>query len=84
MGGGTYEYFHNTIGKLPVPRRHLGDPAHDSIVRLAKLVQEEQDTMRSTKVPDEQEQCRAHIDAAVEEIEQKVADLFGLTGAAGR
>lgn len=81
VGGGTYEYFHNTVGKLPIPRRSPGDPDHDRLVRLSRAIHEESDTLRSTLIPDEQSEAREAIFAATAEIEEVVASLFGLTDA---
>jgi hypothetical protein len=79
VGGGTYEYFHNTVGKLPLPRGHSGDPVHDILVGLAAQIDEEKATIRSTLVPEEQGAARRRVDAAVEQIEDLVSGLFGLT-----
>ncbi|ANH39966.1 Type IIS restriction enzyme Eco57I [Nocardioides dokdonensis FR1436] len=79
VGGGTYEYFHNTVGKLPVPRRLPGDPTHDRLVELSKVLHEENETIRSTILPDEQEASSKLIADAAAEVETLVAQLFGLT-----
>jgi hypothetical protein len=79
VGGGTYEYFHNTVAKLPVPRRAPGDPTHDRLVELSHLLHEQKSIMRSTQVPDEQEEAEKAISEAEVEVEHLVAALYGLT-----
>jgi len=78
-GGGTYEYFHNTVSKLPIPRRQLGDPDHDALVDMAKVVEELKETLRSTRIPAERDAAQSKISAVMTELDRRVADLFGLT-----
>jgi len=81
VGGGTYEYFHNTVGKLPVPRKQPGDRLHDGLVALSRRLHEETRTLHSTLVPEEQAEVQERIDQAVSEIDGLVCELFGLTDA---
>jgi len=81
VGGGTYEYFHNTIGQLPIPRSEPGETTHDRLTELGRLIHEEQAALQSTLIPEEQEECRARVSEAQDEIDELVGDLYGLTQA---
>ena len=79
LGGGVLEYYENTVGKLPIPRRRRGDPGHDRMVELVTRREELAVELGSSRVYDEVqrlEEERRTIDA---EIERLVAGLFGLT-----
>lgn len=78
-GGGSYEYFENTVSKLPIPRRGPGDPEHDELVAKAQHITEQKAIVRSTKVPAEQERARREIAKALADIERRVERLFGLS-----
>lgn len=80
VGGGTYEYFHNTVRKLPVPRLLPGHPVHDALVELARAIRDEKDVVRSTGVRSEQETAQKKIELHMDKIDGLVAELFGLTG----
>jgi hypothetical protein len=79
VGGGSYEYFENSIVKLPIPRSHPGNAAHDRLVTLAKAVIEEKLVFRSTRVPREQNSALAKIQTILDEIDSIVGKLFNLT-----
>ncbi|MDO8307002.1 MAG: N-6 DNA methylase [Actinomycetota bacterium] len=81
VGGGTYEYFHNTIAKLPIPRRKPGDPDHDAIVELAVSISDDLATIRSTRIPAEKNAALKRINRARLDIEDQVAKLYGLSRA---
>lgn len=78
-GGGNYEYFHNTVGKLPIPRREPGHPDHDALVSLAREVEDAKATLRSTQVPKEKKVAQTRITQAQADIDNRVAKLFQIT-----
>ena len=78
-GGGTYEYFHNTVGRLPLPRSRPGDPIHDALVRLAADVAQQKTVRRSAPAAEERESAEHRVRAALEQIDDLVSGLFGLT-----
>lgn len=79
VGGGSYEYFHNTVSKLPIPRRNPGDSDHDQLVAIARTVSNEKEMLRSTLVPAERSAAEKRIRFALEQAEDLVCTLFGLT-----
>jgi hypothetical protein len=79
VGGGTYEYFHNSIGKLAIPRLSPGDRLHDALASLSGQVHEEKETLSSTRVPHEREQCLARIADCRARIDDFVSELYGLS-----
>ncbi len=58
-GGGSYEYFHNTVAKLPIPRRKVGDKDHDRLVKLAKSISDDYLILKSTQVK-KRNRCRCN------------------------
>ncbi len=81
VGGGTYEYFHNTIAKLPIPRRKPGNADHDALVALAKQIEEDKATIRSTRVPAEKIAAQKRITKAMNDLDKRVSTLFKITEA---
>lgn len=79
VGGGTYEYFHNTVAKLPVPRRSPGDPDHDTLVDLYTRASELKNDIATSRVPLERMTAQQALDATLAQIESIVARLFNLT-----
>ena len=80
-GGGTYEYFHNTVGRLPVPRRAPGDSDHDALVALASAVDDAKTTLAATPVLDQRHAAERRAHEAIEQIEDIVAAMYDLTAA---
>jgi hypothetical protein len=78
-GGGTYEYFHNTVGRLPVPRGAPGDTDHDALVALASEVDDAKATRAATSAFDERHASQRRVHEAIEQIEDIVATMYGLT-----
>lgn len=79
VGGGSYEYFHNTVSKLPVPRREPGDADHDRLVILAKAIGDERSISKSTRIPHEGKEAEARIREHSIEVETIVSRLFGIS-----
>lgn len=79
VGGGTYEYFHNTVSKLPVPRREPGDPDHDALVDLTRRLETAAIGKTSSIVPAEKRQFEADYSVALEELNRIVNRLIGLS-----
>lgn len=79
VGGGTYEYFHNTVGKLPIPRRGPGDPDHDRLADLSREIAREKSVVRSSRVPAETRAAQGRIQAKLAEVDAIVVRLFDLT-----
>ncbi|MCO5299788.1 MAG: N-6 DNA methylase [Candidatus Nanopelagicales bacterium] len=77
-GGGTYEFFENTVSKLPIPRRHPGDPEHDLIAETAEALTKSIGVQHSTRIKSEQEVAAARTAALFETLNQAVYALFGI------
>lgn len=77
-GGGTYEFFENTISLLPIPRHEPGTRQHDDIAQLARQVRTKKSDLSSTKIPAERAILEVQVTALLAQINDKVADLFGL------
>ncbi len=79
VGGGSYEYFHNTVSKLPVPRREPGDADHDRLVILADEISHQRSIERSTRIPQEHKDAVASIREKTSEVDAIVARLFEIS-----
>lgn len=78
-GGGTYEFFENTVSKLPIPRRSPGDPDHDLIAETAQELAESIAIQQSTRLRSEQEAATARTTTLLATLNEAVYTLFGLT-----
>lgn len=81
LGGGVFEYYENTVSKLPIPHAKPGEAAHDRIVKLVRLAEDASSDLHTSRIEAEKLAARAALDAATAEIEDIVADRFGLTTA---
>ncbi len=79
-GGSTYEFFENTVSKLPIPRRQPGDPDHDNITRIARALEQSIATERSTSITSERHTAAQKTDRLWADLNTAVYDLFNLTG----
>ena len=77
-GNGSYEYFHNTVSKLPVPRKTPGDPDHDRLTALGQDIAHHRSVVRSTRIPQEKQEAEARIRESSGEVDAVVAKLFGI------
>lgn len=75
-GGGTYEYFENTVSKLPIIRSAPGESAHDQIVCLHKKAEELSSVLETLLIPEEQTAYQEKIDEIDREIDNSVFDLY--------
>lgn len=81
LGGGVFEYYENTVSKLPTPRRSPGDADHDRVVELVKAAEDAASDVRTSIVEAERLAAKSRLDTALVEIEDITAKLFGLTPA---
>jgi len=79
LGGGVFEYYPNTVSKLPIPRRSPGDADHDRIVELVRVIEVATQDLRTTLIGVEQQLARGIIDTAMAEIDDVATRLYGLT-----
>jgi hypothetical protein len=79
VGGGTYEYFHNTVARLPIPRRSPGDPDHDRLAVLAREISHEKAVASSSRVPAEKRAAEFKIREMLDEVDAIAVGLFGLS-----
>jgi type I restriction-modification system DNA methylase subunit len=79
VGGGNYEYFDNSVAKLPIPRRSPGDPDHDRLAMLSRGITHEKSVAISSRVPAEKSAAETKIHEKSQEIDVIVARLFGLS-----
>lgn len=78
-GGGTYEFFENTVSQLPVPRRSPGDPDHDRIAETARDLAKSSAIQHSTRVKSEQEAAATRTAALLKQLNDAVYALFGIS-----
>lgn len=78
-GGGAYEYFENTVSRLPIPRLKEGDSRADVIAELARELAELRSELASNKSPVERGLITEQVAKNLWVIEKQVADLFNLT-----
>lgn len=78
LGGGVFEYYENNVSKLPIPRAKPGEHAHDRIVELVRVAESAASDLHTSLVDSERAAAQSEFDAAVEEIEDLAAGLFGL------
>jgi hypothetical protein len=76
--GGYWEYFENTLSKLPIPRGGPGEPSHDELVSLVDKRNEASSDLETALLEDDRNVVLAVVDAIDERINDQVADLFGL------
>ncbi|MGH3458516.1 Eco57I restriction-modification methylase domain-containing protein, partial [Aeromicrobium sp.] len=79
IGGGNYEYYENTVRKLPIPRRSAGDADHDQIVELVKKIEAATEARDSTIVTSEIAELDQEIASTHASIESEVQKLFDLS-----
>jgi hypothetical protein len=80
-GGGVFEYFENTVRRLPIPRRKPGDRSHDEIAHVAQQlidVNAEYENIRSTA---DRNDIDSEIRALQTTLDKRVYELFGLSQA---
>ena len=81
--GGIYEYFWNSISKLPIRRITFSDPAdkarHDTMVQLVESMLALHKHKAAARTQAEQEQIQRQIDATDRQIDTLVYELYGLT-----
>lgn len=78
-GARTYEFFENTVSQLVIPRHQPGTPEHDLLAAFAQTVAEKKAELASTRVPAEKAALQNEIQLLLAQINDHVADLFGLT-----
>jgi hypothetical protein len=79
LGGGVFEYYENTVSKLPIPRSQPGLEAHDRVVALVRIIEGAASDLGSSLIENERKTAQQAIDDARAEIEDLAAELFGLT-----
>ncbi|MBU4266264.1 MAG: Eco57I restriction-modification methylase domain-containing protein, partial [Candidatus Altiarchaeota archaeon] len=81
--GGIYEYFWNSISKLPIKKIDFSDTgkkkSHDEVVLLVSHIHDLYKRLDSARTPDEKERIERQIDATDKQIDQLVYQLYGLT-----
>lgn len=81
LGGGVLEYYENTVSKLPIPRRRPGDPDHDRVVELVRVIEAATEDLQTTLVSAEKERASIEIRCATDELDAIAARLYGLSDA---
>jgi SAM-dependent methyltransferase len=81
--GGIYEYFWNSVSKLPIRRIDFSSPAdkatHERIVNLVESMLGLHRRLAGAKSEAQKASLRRQIDATDAEIDRLVYDLYGLT-----
>ena len=77
-GAAMYEYFENTVSKLPIPQ-DVDDEEHDDLVKLAKAITEQKTLLRSTRIPFEQAELVLAVDKMLTQVDKIVSNLFALS-----
>jgi type I restriction-modification system DNA methylase subunit len=77
--GGILEYFWNSISKLPIRRIEPHDPRHDRMVKLVDTMITLQGKLPEPMVPAAKTALRRNISTIDAQIEDLVADLYGIT-----
>jgi hypothetical protein len=81
--GGIYEYFWNSVSKLPIRRITFSDPAdkerHDTMVQHAQSMLALQHHKAAARTQAKLEQIQRQIDATDRQIDTLVYELYGLT-----
>lgn len=78
-GGGVYEYFENTVRKLPVPRLKLEDSRYQRILELVDLLVASSNGLKSTHVDREMNDFRKTFDFSLQELNTITNELYGIT-----
>jgi type I restriction-modification system DNA methylase subunit len=82
-GGGSFEYFTNGVGKLPIPALDLSVKAdkikHDKIVSFVDKILELKQREAAEKNPQLKTMVSRHIDGVDKAIDTAVYELYGLT-----
>ncbi|MGH7229406.1 MAG: Eco57I restriction-modification methylase domain-containing protein, partial [Nitrospiraceae bacterium] len=82
-GGGIYEYFWNSVSRLPIRRIDLSAPTdkakHDQMVTLVEHMLDLHKRLAAATHPDDRTRLQRQIDATDREIDRLVYDLYGLT-----
>jgi len=82
-GGGIYEYFWNSISRLPIRRIDFADKkgkaAHDRMVKLVDSMLALHKQLAAAKPEAQKTVVQRQIDATDAEIDRLVCDLYGLT-----
>lgn len=79
LGGGMFEYYENTVSKLPIPRRRPGDLDHDEMVNLVDRRMEAERDRRSSLLNEEKRMLFLVIESIDREIDALVRNMFGLS-----
>ena len=81
--GGIYEYFWNSVSKLPIKRIDFdssGDrKVHDRLATLARRQEHAWRGLAAARTAHEKTALQRQIDATDREIDQLVYELYGLT-----
>jgi len=81
--GGIYEYFWNSISKLPIRRINFSNPTdkarHDRMAQFVESILALHQPKAKAKTQAEQEQIQRQIDATDRQIDKLVYELYGLT-----
>ncbi|MBI4025199.1 MAG: Eco57I restriction-modification methylase domain-containing protein, partial [Verrucomicrobia bacterium] len=82
-GGGIYEYFWNSVSKLPIRRIDFSNPAqkrqHDELVELVDKMLALTPKLRAAKSESERQTLQNAVTATDRAIDQLVYRLYGLT-----
>jgi Xaa-Pro aminopeptidase len=82
-GGGIYEYFWNSVSKLPIRRIDFSKPAdkarHDKLVALVDKMLALVPKLRAAKSEAERKTLQNAMTATDQQIDALVYDLYGLT-----
>ncbi|MCH7226705.1 Eco57I restriction-modification methylase domain-containing protein [Haloferula sp. A504] len=82
-GGGIYEYFENTVSKLPIRRIDFTNPAdvevHDKMVSLVERMLKLHEDKASEKNPESLRRLEEDIAITDRRIDRLVYELYGLT-----
>jgi hypothetical protein len=82
-GGGIYEYFWNSVSKLPIRRIDFSKPAdkalHDGLAGLVDKMLALMPKLRQARSDGERQTLQNAVTAADEQIDTLVCNLYGLT-----
>ena len=78
-GGGVYEYFENTVRKLPIPRLDLKDSRYLRVLELVDLLNTSSAGLRTTHIAREIESFRTVYESSIMELDDIVNELYGIS-----
>ena len=81
--GGYYSYGKQFIEKLPMININLDNQSHkeihDKIVKIVQRLMRSNASLETAKIPAQREQTKAEMAALIDELNETVYDMYGLT-----